>query len=105
MPQPSPIVVIAPDSFKGSLSAEQVANAIAAGVARARPDALVRRCPMADGGEGTLDALLAHGGTRRTLRVPGASLAPRDAAVGSSTRARRSYETDGNRRHHRNNFV
>lgn len=82
MPQPSPIVVIAPDSFKGSLSAEQVANAIAAGVARARPDALVRRCPMADGGEGTLDALLAHGGTRRTLRVPGASLAPRDAAVG-----------------------
>lgn len=82
MPQPSPIVVIAPDSFKGSLSAEQVANAIAAGVARARPDALVRRCPMADGGEGTLDALLAHGGTRRMLRVPGASLAPRDAAVG-----------------------
>ncbi|AJX32067.1 glycerate kinase [Burkholderia oklahomensis] len=78
----APVVVIAPDSFKGSLSAEQVANAIAAGVARARPGAVVRRCPMADGGEGTLDALLAHGGTRRTLRVPGASLAPRDAAVG-----------------------
>ncbi|MFG6735048.1 glycerate kinase [Burkholderia pseudomallei] len=82
MPQPSPIVVIAPDSFKGSLSAEQVANAIAAGVARARPGAVVRRCPTGGGGEGSLVALLLHPGTRPTLRVPGASLAPRDAAVG-----------------------
>ncbi|WP_175013532.1 glycerate kinase, partial [Burkholderia lata] len=67
MPQhPSaPVVVIAPDSFKGSLSAEQVADAIAAGIRRARPDAVVRCCPMADGGEGTLDAMLAGGGTRR----------------------------------------
>ncbi|MDN7877491.1 glycerate kinase [Burkholderia aenigmatica] len=84
MPQhPSaPVVVIAPDSFKGSLSAEQVAEAIATGIRRARPDAVVRRCPMADGGEGTLDAMLAGGGTRRALRVAGASLAARDAAVG-----------------------
>ncbi|NDV75970.1 glycerate kinase [Burkholderia cenocepacia] len=84
MPQhPSaPVVVIAPDSFKGSLSAEQVADAIATGIRRAQPDAVVRCCPMADGGEGTLDAMLAGGGTRRTLRVAGASLAARDAAVG-----------------------
>ncbi|MDR6502389.1 glycerate kinase [Burkholderia ambifaria] len=84
MPQhPSaPVVVIAPDSFKGSLSAEQVADAIATGIRRARPDAVVRCCPMADGGEGTLDAMLAGGGTRRSLRVAGASLAARDAAVG-----------------------
>ncbi|MCA7931994.1 glycerate kinase [Burkholderia cepacia] len=87
MPQhPSaPVVVIAPDSFKGSLSAEQVADAIATGIRRARPDAVVRCCPMADGGEGTLDAMLAGGGTRRTrrtLRVAGASLAARDATVG-----------------------
>ncbi|MBR8312361.1 glycerate kinase [Burkholderia dolosa] len=84
MPQrPSaPVVVIAPDSFKGSLSAEQVANAIATGVRRARSDAQVRCCPMADGGEGTLDAMLTGGGTRRMLRVAGASLAARDAAVG-----------------------
>ncbi len=82
-PFPSaPVVVIAPDSFKGSLSAEQVADAIAAGVRRARPDAIVRTCPMADGGEGTLDAMLAHGGRRRTLRVAGASLAARDGAAG-----------------------
>ncbi|WP_247682300.1 glycerate kinase, partial [Burkholderia sp. Tr-862] len=78
----APVVVIAPDSFKGSLSAEQVADAIATGIRRARPDAVVRCCPMADGGEGTLDAMLAGGGTRRTLRVAGASLAARDAAVG-----------------------
>ncbi|MFC6313399.1 glycerate kinase, partial [Paraburkholderia dipogonis] len=63
----SPVVVIAPDSFKGSLSAEQVAQAIAAGIKRASPAAEVRICPMADGGEGTLDAMLTRGGERRTL--------------------------------------
>ncbi|RQR50638.1 glycerate kinase [Burkholderia sp. Bp9125] len=78
----APVVVIAPDSFKGSLSAAQVADAIASGIRRARPDAVVRCCPMADGGEGTLDAMLAGGGTRRTMRVAGASLAARDAALG-----------------------
>ncbi|MFP3786426.1 glycerate kinase, partial [Burkholderia sp. SIMBA_024] len=69
----TPVVVIAPDSFKGSLSAEQVAQAIASGVRRARPDAEVRICPMADGGEGTLDAMLTSGGERRTLSVRGAA--------------------------------
>ena len=78
----SPVVVIAPDSFKGSLSAQAVAEAIAAGVVRARPDAVVRLCPMADGGEGTLDAMLARGGERRTVRVRGASGTDREAAVG-----------------------
>ncbi|MBV8628029.1 MAG: glycerate kinase, partial [Paraburkholderia sp.] len=72
--QPStPVVVIAPDSFKGSLGAEQVAEAIAAGVRRACPDAVVRICPMADGGEGTLDAMLTRGGERRKLTVRGAA--------------------------------
>ncbi len=79
---PSPIVVVAPDSFKGSLSAQAVAEAIAAGIARARPDAIIRLCPMADGGEGTLDAMLARGGERRIVRVRGASGAEREAAVG-----------------------
>ena len=82
MPGSTPIVVIAPDSFKGSLSAQAVAEAIADGVKRAVPQASVRLCPMADGGEGTLDAMLARGGERRMLRVRGASLAERDAAVG-----------------------
>jgi len=78
----APVVVIAPDSFKGSLSADAVAAAIAAGILRARPDAQVRACPMADGGEGTLDAMLVRGGERRHLRVHGAAGAMRDAAVG-----------------------
>ncbi|CAB3688032.1 Glycerate 2-kinase [Paraburkholderia phenoliruptrix] len=78
----TPVVVIAPDSFKGSLSAEQVAQAIASGVRRARPDAEVRICPMADGGEGTLDAMLTRGGERRTLSVRGAAGPVRDALAG-----------------------
>jgi glycerate kinase len=78
----APVVVIAPDSFKGSLSAEGVANAIAEGIRRARPDAEIRIRPMADGGEGTLDAMLAAGGERRLLNVRGAAAARRDAATG-----------------------
>ncbi|HEY2024485.1 glycerate kinase [Paraburkholderia sp.] len=79
---PSPVVVIAPDSFKGSLSAQQVAQAIASGVQRACPGAAVRVCPMADGGEGTLDAMLTSGGERRTLTVRGAAGATREALAG-----------------------
>jgi glycerate kinase len=84
MPNPpsTPVVVIAPDSFKGSLGAEQVAEAIATGVQRARPDAVVRICPMADGGEGTLDAMLTRGGERRKLTVRGAAGPVREAAAG-----------------------
>ncbi|HXZ09511.1 MAG TPA: glycerate kinase, partial [Paraburkholderia sp.] len=79
---PTPIVVIAPDSFKGSLGAERVAEAIAAGVRRACPDAVVRICPMADGGEGTLDAMLTRGGERRKLTVRGAAGPVREAIAG-----------------------
>lgn len=49
-------VVIAPDSFKGTATAAAVATAIATGWADERPDDLVTVVPMADGGEGTLDA-------------------------------------------------
>ena len=72
-------VVIAPDSFKGSLAAHAVAAAIARGVTRAIPDAEIRLRPMADGGEGTLDAVLAAvagRGTRHTLQVRGAAGQP-----------------------------
>ncbi|MBP0951749.1 glycerate kinase [Pseudomonas sp. 20GA0080] len=51
-------IVIAPDSFKDSLSAQAVANAIASGLAEVWPDAELVKCPMADGGEGTIEALL-----------------------------------------------
>ena len=51
--------VIAPDKFKDCLSATQAAKAIADGVRRAHPNADVDLCPMADGGEGTVEALVA----------------------------------------------
>ncbi|MCF7542117.1 glycerate kinase [Pseudomonas petrae] len=52
-------IVIAPDSFKDSLSAQSVAHAIAAGLRDVCPDAQLVECPMADGGEGTIEAVLA----------------------------------------------
>ena len=55
-------VLIAPDSFKGSLTSVEVAWALAAGWARARPDDTILWCPLADGGEGTLKAVAAAGG-------------------------------------------
>lgn len=65
-------IVIAPDSFKESLSAPEVAQAIARGWLAVYPDAEIVLCPMADGGEGTVDAVLAAtGGERRELTVQG----------------------------------
>jgi glycerate 2-kinase len=55
-------VVIAPDSFKGSLTSVEVARALGAGWSRARPGDRVVLAPLADGGEGTLDAIVAAGG-------------------------------------------
>ena len=55
-------VLIAPDSFKGSLTSVAVARALADGWARARPEDTVLLCPLADGGEGTLEAVAAAGG-------------------------------------------
>jgi glycerate 2-kinase len=60
-------VVIAPDSFKGSLTSVEVANALAAGWLAVRPGDRVRLAPLADGGEGTLAALEAAGGWQRRL--------------------------------------
>ena len=56
------LVLIAPDSFKGSLTSVQVARALAEGWSKARPDDSVVLCPLADGGEGTLEAIAAAGG-------------------------------------------
>ncbi|MDH0090988.1 glycerate kinase [Achromobacter mucicolens] len=76
-------VVIAPDSFKESLSARHAAAAIARGVRQAVPDAQIVCIPMADGGEGTLDAVLsAAGGARKFCRVLDASGSERQGAWG-----------------------
>jgi glycerate kinase len=65
-------IVIAPDKFKGSLTAIEAANAIAEGVRRILPDAQLDLCPIADGGEGTVAALVAAtGGRTETRRVTG----------------------------------
>ena len=69
MPVPERPVLVAPDSFKGTFSAPQVAGAIGRGLERAGlmpPDL----CPVADGGEGTLDALLPQlGGELHAVEV------------------------------------
>jgi glycerate kinase len=78
-------VVLAPDSFKGSLTAPQACAAMEIGLRRAWPDADVRARPMADGGEGTLDAILhavGPAGVRESTAVPGASGEPVEAAYG-----------------------
>ncbi len=67
-----PVIVLAPDKFKGSLTAQEVCAAMARGLLRVWPDAEVRAKPMADGGDGTLDALLASGGERGLEVVAGA---------------------------------
>lgn len=58
-------VLVAPDKFKGTLTAVQAAEAITRGWLRAVPSVRVEAVPMADGGEGTLDALVAAMGGRR----------------------------------------
>ena len=63
-------IVIAPDSFKGSLTAMEVAEAIAEGIRRVMPEAEIDCVPMADGGEGTVQALVdATGGQMITETV------------------------------------
>lgn len=81
-------VVVAPDKFKGSLTAPEAARALARGVRRAIPDADVDEAPMADGGEGTVEALVAAtGGRFREADVSG--------PLGEPVRARFGLLGDG----------
>ena len=62
-------IVLAPDSYKGSLSARAVAEAMREGVLRAVPDAETVLVPVADGGDGTLETLVdSTGGSVETAR-------------------------------------
>ena len=64
--------VVAPDSYKGCVSALGVAEAMERGILRVFPDARVRKIPIADGGEGTVEALVsATGGSLHTSEVIG----------------------------------
>lgn len=88
MRQPPQRIVIAPDSFKGSATARQVAEAIARGLRRALPAASLCTVPMADGGEGTVEALVdASGGEYVHLQVSG--------PLGEPVRARFGILGDG----------
>ncbi len=64
-------VVVAPDKFKGSLTAEEAAAAIARGIRRAVPGVEVVEHPIADGGEGTVDAVVRAGWNRVPATVTG----------------------------------
>jgi len=76
-------VLVAPDKFRGTATASDVAGAIAEGWRRARPGDHVDELPMGDGGEGTLDALVdALGGRREAVPVTGPLGEPVDAEFG-----------------------
>jgi glycerate kinase len=76
-------IVIAPDSFKESLAAAEVCDAIADGLLSVRRDIAIDKCPMADGGEGTVQALVAAtGGTLLAAVVSGPLGEPASAAWG-----------------------
>lgn len=64
-------VLLAIDSFKGSVSSAQAEEAVAEGMRRVWPDAELNALPLADGGEGTLDAIAACGGELSTCEVTG----------------------------------
>ena len=65
-------IIVAPDSFKGSLNAVEACDAIAAGLRRVVPEAQIIVIPMADGGEGTVDALvISTGGSYQKCTVCG----------------------------------
>lgn len=76
-------IVLAPDSFKESLDAKQVCEALEAGFRRVLPDAEYVHVPMADGGEGTVQSLVdATGGEVRTATVTGPLGQPVEASYG-----------------------
>jgi glycerate kinase len=76
-------LLVAPNAFKGTLTAAQAASAIARGVHEVFPDAEVVEIPVADGGDGTVEALVtARHGEYRTVRVEGPLGEPVEARYG-----------------------
>ncbi len=73
-------VLVAADKFKGSLTAVEVAAHVTAGLHSVRPGLVVEALPVADGGDGTVDAAVAGGFERRAARVTGPLGEPVEAA-------------------------
>ncbi|GGK47083.1 glycerate kinase [Planomonospora parontospora subsp. parontospora] len=80
MSEPSGHIVIAPDKFKGSLTGAEVAARVAAGLRRSDPEVAVVALPVADGGDGTVDAVVACGFERVEVQVTGPVGEPVQAA-------------------------
>lgn len=98
---PRPVrIIVAPDKFKGSLTAVEAAGAIARGLSIGCPGATIVQLPVADGGEGTVDAAVAAGYERRTVVVQGPTGEPVDAdlAVRGQTAVVEMAEASGLRR-------
>src|SRR5213594_3447884 len=76
------VILIAPAAFKGTLGPRQVADALALGARRAVPDATVLQCPISDGGDGLLDAVLAPASLRERIEVSGPLGEPVPGEVG-----------------------
>ncbi|MDJ0312169.1 glycerate kinase [Arthrobacter sp. H35-D1] len=75
-------ILIAPDKFKGTLTGPEAAAAMAEGALRVYPDAVVTALPIADGGEGTVEAAVAAGFSERLDSVVGPILKPVGAVWG-----------------------
>jgi glycerate kinase len=80
-------VVVAPDKFKGCLTAAEVADAVADGMLQARPELEIIRVPIADGGDGTVAAALSRGFDEVLMNAAGPTGVPGEVA----------YARDGNR--------
>ena len=78
--------VIAADKFKDCLTAAEVAAALSVGIREVQPAALIEVVPVADGGEGTVDALVAAGFSPRTAMVTGPTGSPVEATFAVSGR-------------------
>src|SRR2546425_10404530 len=78
----SAVVLVAPAAFKGSFGPRQVAEALSAGIRQALPEASLLQCPVADGGVGLLDAVLAAGALRVQVALTGPLGAPGGGVVG-----------------------
>lgn len=71
-------LLLAPDKFKGSLTAAEVVAALSRGITSTAPDTEITACPIADGGDGTVDAALAAGATAQPATVTGPTGEPRE---------------------------
>src|SRR6266536_2377086 len=87
------LILLAPAAFKGTLGPRQVAEALAVGVRRAMPNASVLQCPISDGGDGLLDAVLPLGSLRERhgVRYRAAQARPARSAARYDARRGRAH--------------